>query len=85
MPSQTAKNRSPKGEMNKKGKAGMDAVTKDRFDVASKLVAIIGGLLSAAILIISLQAYMKQLHHYDALKFIDRFGQVEGKDPSRGD
>jgi hypothetical protein len=45
-----------KGQSSK----GMDASTKDRFEVASKAVAIIGGLISAVILIMSLQRGTEQ-------------------------
>src|SRR5262245_6802588 len=39
---------------------GMNPLTKDRFDVASKVVAIIGGLISASILILTLHASTEQ-------------------------
>jgi hypothetical protein len=39
---------------------GMNPLTKDRFDVASKTVAIIGGLISASVPILTLQASIDQ-------------------------
>lgn len=41
-------------------KAGMNSLTKDRFDIASKAVAIIGGLISATILILTLNGSTEQ-------------------------
>jgi len=45
---------------NKAAASGNSSLTKDRFDIASKAVAIIGGLLSAIVLIISLRANTAQ-------------------------
>lgn len=38
----------------------MSQLTKDRFEVASKLIAIIGGIVSAAVLLFTLQASVEQ-------------------------
>jgi hypothetical protein len=48
-------------EVSKKITAeGMNPLTKDRFDVTSKTVAIIGGLISASVLILTLQGSTNQ-------------------------
>jgi hypothetical protein len=39
---------------------GMSQLTKDRFDVASKLIAIVGGIVSALVLIVTLQGGLSQ-------------------------
>jgi hypothetical protein len=38
----------------------MSQLTKDRFEVASKLIAIVGGIVSAVVLIVTLQASLAQ-------------------------
>jgi hypothetical protein len=50
----------------------MTGLTKDRFEVASKAVAIIGALISAVHGKV-VMPYMEQLHHDDALEFMNHF------------
>lgn len=48
------------GATNKPSASSVNPLTKDRFDMASKTVAIIGGLISAIVLIVSLKASTAQ-------------------------
>lgn len=67
---------------------GMSQLTKDRFEVVSKLIAIVGGIVSAVVLIITLQGGLSQReleHRWNQAKLAMEFVDAMLSDPQAFD